>query len=160
MSAHRMVLCPNTLTRWLPRYNTSVLNDSLSFEGDAFLGQIFSLNNSWLYHSAPTRILLQKPILFATKTVRLSKRRCTGRLQSVQRLSRLTRDWQHLLQKSAVYLRVSAVFLRVLAVPLRVLAVEATNSLENFSRIQLIYKKTLRGLSVSPMINSENRCHT
>jgi hypothetical protein len=32
-----------------------------------------------------------------------------------------------------------AIPLRVLAVSLRVLAVEATNSLENFSRIQLIY---------------------
>jgi len=43
-----------------------------------------------------------------------------------------------------------AIPLRVLAIPLRVLAVETTNSLENFSRIQLI--------TIIPMI-LKNKCH-
>jgi len=42
----------------------------------------------------------------------------------------------------------------VLAVPLRVLAVETTNSLENFSRIQLISQKHLTNKRVVPDVPS------
>ena len=59
MSAHRMVLCPNTLTHWLPRYNTSVLNDSLSFEGDTFLGQIEVNPESWTQLKGSLQFLIE-----------------------------------------------------------------------------------------------------
>ena len=67
---------------------------------------------------------------FVIETDRLTKPRCTGRLQSFRRVSRLTGDWQHSCP--------------IIAVFLRVLAIETENSLENFGRIQLIIAKFSR----------------